>query len=61
MEEMIKYLRALVILQARVLAETQPGVKIELLLSTAGLNHKDIAAITGKSHAAVAKSISRSK
>lgn len=61
MDEMIKYLRALVILQARTLAETQPGLKLDVLLSAAGLNHKEIAAITGKSQAAVAKSISRSR
>jgi hypothetical protein len=61
MDELVKYMRALVMLQARIVAETQPGVKLELLLSAAGLNHKEIAGIIGKSHAAVAKTISRSR
>ncbi|MEK6375741.1 MAG: hypothetical protein AABO58_23935 [Acidobacteriota bacterium] len=61
MEELVKYLRALVMLQTRVLAETQPGLKLEPLLAAAGLNHRDIAEILGKTQAAVAKTISRSR
>lgn len=61
MEELIKYLKALIALQARVVAENQPTVKLELLLFRAGLSHKEIADILDKSQAAVSKSISRSK
>jgi DNA-directed RNA polymerase specialized sigma24 family protein len=61
MEELIKYMRALVMLQARALTESQPGIKLEVVLSVAGLNHREIAEILGKTQAAVAKTISRSK
>lgn len=61
MEELIKYMRALVMLQARAVAETQPGLKLEPLLAAAGLGHREIADILGKTQAAVAKTISRSR
>ncbi|MGH8718785.1 MAG: hypothetical protein ACREV0_07565 [Burkholderiales bacterium] len=61
MEELIKYLKALVALQARLIAESQPGMKLEPLLNAAGLNHREIAELLGKTQAAVAKTISRSR
>jgi DNA-directed RNA polymerase specialized sigma24 family protein len=61
MEELTKYLKALVTLQARVLSETQPGLKMEPLLKAAGLNYREIAGILGKTEAAVAKTISRGR
>jgi len=61
MEELVKYMKALVMLQARVIAESQPAVKLEVVLSVAGLSHREIAEILGKTQAAVAKTISRSK
>jgi DNA-directed RNA polymerase specialized sigma24 family protein len=61
MEELVKYMKALVMLQSRLIAESQPGVKLEVVLSAAGLNHREIAEILGKTQTAVAKTISRSK
>lgn len=61
MEELLKYMKALVALQARMIAESQPGVKLELVLANAGLNRREIANILGKTQAAVAKTISRSR
>jgi DNA-directed RNA polymerase specialized sigma24 family protein len=61
MEELVKYLKALVTLQARALGETQPGLKLEPLLKAAGLNYREIAAVLGKTEAAVAKTVSRSR
>lgn len=61
MEELIKYMKALVALQARLIAESQPGMKLEPLLNTAGLSHREIAEVLGKTQAAVAKTISRSR
>lgn len=61
MEELVKYLKALVALQARVISESQPGIKLEPILSAAGLTHKEIADLLGKTAMAVAKTISRAK
>ena len=60
MEEMIKYLRALVFLEL----EKQTGsafAKPELLLEKSGFAHKEIAEILGKKIGAVSKTISRAK
>jgi DNA-directed RNA polymerase specialized sigma24 family protein len=59
MEEVAKYLRALVFLQVQALSEVVQ--KPELLLSRAGLTAREIAEILGKNQAAVAKSIVRAK
>jgi predicted transcriptional regulator len=61
MEELVKYMKALVMLQTRLIAESLPAVKLEVILSAAGLSHREIAEMLGKSQAAVAKTISRSK
>lgn len=61
MEEMVKYLKALVYLQVQQVAGTSAFAKPELLLSQAGFTHKEVAEILGKKPAAVAKAISRAK
>jgi hypothetical protein len=61
MDELIKYMRALVALQVRSISETQPGVKLEPILSAAGFSHREIADLLGKTQAAVAKTISRNR
>lgn len=61
MEELVKYMRALLMLQARAALEAQPGLKVEPLLAAAGLSHREIAAVLGKTQAAVAKTISRNR
>ena len=61
MEELVKYIKALVFLQAQALNETQNPIKAEVLLARAGLKASEIASILGKSEAAVAKSIQRAK
>jgi DNA-directed RNA polymerase specialized sigma24 family protein len=65
MEEMIKFLRAMVLLQ---LAEAQATAdregrtpKFELLLSDAGFTNAEVAQMLGKSVAAAAKAISRGR
>ena len=60
MEEVVKYLKALVFLQIN--AQNGGAIaKPELLLQKAGLRTKDIAELLGKKEAAVAKTISRAK
>ena len=61
MEDLLKYIKALVALQARAIGESQPGLKLELVLKVAGLNNREIAQLLDRSEAAVAKTISRSK
>jgi DNA-directed RNA polymerase specialized sigma24 family protein len=60
MDELVKYLRALVYLQAQQLSG-EPSVKSEVLLANAGLSYKEIADMLGKSEPAVAKAVSRSR
>ena len=67
MEELIKYMRALVLLQLQAAPATPAGgpapagAKAELLLARAGFAHREIAEMLGKTPAAVAKAISRAK
>jgi hypothetical protein len=61
MEEFVKYLRALVYLQAQTLSGGEAFQKPELLLSRAGLSAREIAEALGKNQAAVAKAIERAK
>ncbi|HWB19766.1 MAG TPA: hypothetical protein VG711_05660 [Phycisphaerales bacterium] len=61
MEELVKYLKALVYLQAQSLAASSEFGKLELLLHRAGFKSPEIASILGKKEAAVRKSISRAK
>lgn len=65
-EELIKYLRALVLLElwnAQQNAQRTGGAgpKVELLLAESGFAAKEIADFLGKSPAAVAKAISRGR
>ncbi len=64
MEELVKYMRALVLLQVRQLTSREEGAerpKPELLLSQAGFTAREISELTGKSVAAVSKAIARAK
>jgi hypothetical protein len=66
MEELIRYMRASMLLQlySAQAQSAQPGAlpfKPEVLLADAGIPPKEIAAILGKSPAAVAKAISRAR
>jgi DNA-directed RNA polymerase specialized sigma24 family protein len=57
--ELVKYSRALLLLQLQSLNQTDDPVKPEILLSRAGLNTREIADLLGKNAAAVAKAIQR--
>ena len=61
MEELVKYLRALVFLQVQAQSGGEAFQKPELLLSRAGLTAREIAETLGKNQAAVAKAIERAK
>jgi DNA-directed RNA polymerase specialized sigma24 family protein len=61
MDELVKYLRALVYLQARQLSDEHEAAKPEVLLANAGLSYKEIAEMLGKKEPAVAKAVSRAR
>jgi DNA-directed RNA polymerase specialized sigma24 family protein len=61
MDELIKYVRALVYLQAHQMSGEARAVKSEVLLAEAGLSYKEIAGILGKKELAIAKSLSRAR
>ena len=66
MEELVRYMRAMVLLQlqtTQVLSANSesPTFKPEVVLANAGFNARDIATMLGKSQAAVAKAISRAR
>lgn len=66
MEELTKYLRALLLLglwnaQNPRHAGTQAEPKLELLLSDSGFSHKEISDMLVKSPTAVAKAVSRAR
>jgi DNA-directed RNA polymerase specialized sigma24 family protein len=61
MDELIKYVKALVYLQAHQLSGEAPLVKTEVLLARAGLSYKEIAHMLGKKELAIAKSLSRAR
>lgn len=61
MEEMVKYLRALVFLNLEARSGETVFAKPELLLSRAGFKVKEIAEIVGKKESAVAKAIERAR
>jgi hypothetical protein len=65
MEEFVKYLRAMLMLQvqdaqAAARAQNVP-LKLEMLLADAGFSHREVSVILAKSPAAVAKAISRGR
>jgi DNA-directed RNA polymerase specialized sigma24 family protein len=57
--ELVKYTKALLLLQLQGLSKTDDPVKPELLLARAGLNAREIAELLGKNSGAVAKTIQR--
>ena len=61
MDELVKYLKALVFLQLQVATGSTAFSKPEVLLAKAGFTHKEIADLLGKKQSAVAKSISRAQ
>jgi len=61
MDELIKYLKALVYLQAQEFSGDGSSMKSDVLLAKAGLSYKEIAEILGKSEPAIAKSVSRAR
>jgi hypothetical protein len=60
-EELVKYLKALVYLQAQQIGSEDAAVKAEVLLALAGLSYKEIAAVLDKNEMAVAKAVNRAK
>ncbi len=61
MEELLKYMKALVFLHAQSLSDGETPTKVEILLARAGLSYAEIALILDKTEAAVAKSVQRAK
>ena len=57
--EVVKYTRALLLLQIQALTKSDEVIKPELLLQRAGLSTREIAELLGKNSAAVAKAIQR--
>ena len=58
--ELVKYTKALLLLQLQGLSKTDDPVKPELLLARAGLNAREIGELLGKNSGAVTKAIQRS-
>jgi hypothetical protein len=61
MDELIKYMKALVFLQVQSLSGSSSFSKPEMLLHKAGFKNREIAEILGKKEQAVQKSILRVK
>jgi hypothetical protein len=61
MEELVKYMKALVFLQVQQATGQTTFGKPELLLSQAGFSHKEIGEILGKKANAVGMAIARAK
>ena len=59
MEEMLRYLNALVVLQAEALRHMPDAEKPEVLLRRAGFKTREIAQMLGKRYMAIAKALSR--
>ena len=57
--ELVKYARALLLLQIHALTKPEDPMKPEVLLSRAGLNPREVADLLGKNLAGVAKAIQR--
>ncbi|MGQ0553239.1 MAG: phasin family protein [Planctomycetota bacterium] len=60
-EELIKYMKALTYLQLQTSLGREVVGRPEVLLARAGFSHREIGELLGKTTAAVAKTISRSK
>jgi hypothetical protein len=61
MEDVVKYLKALLALQIGSFEASEAPGKAEVLLARAGLPYGEIAELTGKTYAGVAKTLSRAK
>ena len=57
--ELVKYSKALLLLQLHALNKAEDPVKPEILLARAGLNAREIGDLLGKNPAAVTKAIQR--
>jgi hypothetical protein len=57
--EIVKYTKALLLLQIQGLNKTDDPIKTEALLARAGLSAREIGELLGKNSAAVAKAIQR--
>lgn len=57
--ELVKYTKALLLLEVQGLNKTDEPIKPEVLMARAGLNAREIAELLGKNAAAVAKAIQR--
>ena len=57
--ELVKYMKALLLLQVQGLDKTHDPIKPEILFSRAGLNAREIAELLGKNSAAVTKALQR--
>jgi DNA-directed RNA polymerase specialized sigma24 family protein len=57
--ELLKYTKALVLLQLQALNKSDESLKPEILLSRVGLSAKEIAEMIGKNPAAVTKALQR--
>lgn len=61
LNELLRYMKAMVVLQVATLTREDTRVPIEVLLHRAGLDIGEIAELLGKSYPAVAKAISRAR
>lgn len=61
MDELIKYMKALVFLQVQALAGNSAFGKPEMLLHKAGFNNREIGEMLGKNENAVKQSLFRAK
>jgi DNA-directed RNA polymerase specialized sigma24 family protein len=59
--ELVKYTKALLLLQVQGLNKTDDPIKPEVLLARAGLSAREIAELLGKNSAAVSKTIQRAE
>ena len=57
--ELLKYIKALLLLEVQRLNTEEEPIKPEVLLARAGLNAREIAELLGKNSTAVAKTIQR--
>jgi len=57
--DLLKYLKALLVLEIQRLNAVEEPAKPEILLARAGLNAREIAELLGKNSTAVAKAIQR--
>ena len=61
MEELAKYLRALLLLEIQTQTDPDDAIKPEIVLYRAGFSNKEIGDLLNKNPASVAKTISRDK